>query len=562
MVTRLQISGITKLRMTSVGPLKRRSAQQWVCSMAEGKYMTFEKARGRYVFQIRVPLDLKMAFHGKTTIRVSLGKVADAEAIERAAALATSWQAKFAKTRAKLRVPRTAVGAEVTCELDSDVAQRAVATHRALRVTPLQGELARLRCNDDAVWCEALRVAQADLDAARRRLARGQHDDAVTALGELESAYALKFRHTEVSLVDFAERWNVDAAILAEEWLTVLQGRQSLDRLAVPSEAKLPLTRFFGTCAQTLAMGWRDRLASVGRTTRLKTFEKYQRIADDLHTVVGERPVEVLRAGDVAELTVVWRSRDNCTTTIIDKLRILASLLRPVSEAAADVCRHAVPRTHLGRVRRRPFSTEQLATLRSIYAWSDTTCSDDLHLVDLMTLTGARLGELLQLHTEQLTRIDDGWVVTFRERGQARLKTSTSERDLPISTHSMADLDGWLTARKAAGGQLFAGSAPDRYGHYGAAESKRLNRTLREHFTDRRLVLQSIRNTVGQTLRRANVDPRIRRRYLGHADIDVHDKHYDPAELLGATDLMAATPILGDLAARIRRTSPLPGAQS
>ncbi|MCC4118557.1 tyrosine-type recombinase/integrase [Aromatoleum toluclasticum] len=542
--------------MNSVAPLARGTAQIGVRHMAGGKYLTFEKTRGRYVFQIRVPLDVRTAFDGRTTIRQSLGHVTEAEAIARAAALAGGWQAKFAKARGKLRPVRTVAGTEVRLEFDDDVAQRAVATHRAFRLEDLQGELARLRGVDDAAWSEAMCVAQADLDAAQRRLARGQHDDAMAALEELGSAYELAIRHTEDSLADFTERWNADAATLAEEWLTVLQGRQSLDRLAVPPEAKLPLTRFFGTSAHTLATGWRDHLAGVGKTVRLKTFEKYQRIADDLHTVVGERPVEVLRAGDVAELMAVWRTRDNCTTTITDKLRILAGLTRLVSEAAADVCRQAIPRTHLGRARRRPFSAEQLATLRAIYASSETACSDDLHLVDLMTLTGARLGELLQLHTEQLTHTDDGWVVTLCERGEARLKTSTSERDLPISTRSMADLDGWLTARKAAGEQLFASSAPDRYGHYGAAESKRLNRTLRKHFTDRRLVLQSIRNTVGQTLRRANVDPRIRRRFLGHADIDVHDKHYDPAELLGATDLMAATPILGDLAARIRGASP------
>jgi hypothetical protein len=106
------------------------------------------------------------------------------------------------------------------------------------------------------------------------------------------------------------------------------------------------------------------------------------------------------------------------------------------------------------------------------------------------------------------------------------------------------ELERWLVARTVAGGRLFALSRPDKFGCYGASESKRLNRCLRRIVSDRRLVLQSTRNSAGQTLRREGVDPRVRRRYLGHSDVDLHEKHYDPAELLGPDDLQPVAPVL------------------
>lgn len=89
---------------------------------------------------------------------------------------------------------------------------------------------------------------------------------------------------------------------------------------------------------------------------------------------------------------------------------------------------------------------------------------------------------------------------------------------------------------------MFENASCNRHGIRSAAASQRLNRVLRKLIPgERRLVLQSMRNTIGQVLRRAHVDPRVRKRFLGHADTDIHDRHYDPAELLDDTDLLPAT---------------------
>lgn len=523
--------------------------------MTGTKYLTHEKKRARFVFQIRVPQDVKPAFDGRSTIRQSLGNISQAEAESRAAALAKHWRAKFDKARQKPALCSAEADAEVTLTLDDDVSARAVAAWQALQVTLLHATLTQLRSAPEATWNQAAELSEDQVTLARRRLARGHIDDAISALQVLESTYRLQFTRTAFEANAFAERWNHCALVVARTWREVLRGDTSLDILAVSPDAVLPLTRFFGTRADALPLKWRERLESIGKTALQKTFEKYAGITETLGEVLAERPVELLRPCDVSDVITRWRERGNKPATIASKLSMLASLLRPLSPAATAICQAAIPHTHLGKAGRRPFSDEQLATLHGICTSGDYSHSDDKHLVELMMLTGARLGELLQLHTEQVSQDRLGWTIAFVERDKARLKTAASDRDLPIDASATPELHAWLRARKADGGRLFPDSPPDKYGHYGNAESKRLNRALRKHFADRRLVLQSIRNTVGQALRRAEVDPRVRRRFLGHADIDIHDKHYDSAELLGAADLIGAAPVLADLAARVRRLS-------
>ncbi|MBD5802356.1 Tyrosine recombinase XerC [Azoarcus sp. Aa7] len=523
--------------------------------MAGTKYLTYEKKRARFVFQIRVPQDVKPAFDGRTTIRQSLGNISQAEAESRAAALAKHWRAKFDKARRHPAVCFATDAPIVELALDEDVSARAVAAWQGLQLALLHETLTRLRAAPESDWSEATGLADEGFAVARRRLARGHADDALSALETLESRSCVRFKRMTFETNAFAERWNHSALVVAKTWRDVLRGDTSLDVLAVPPDAVLPLTRFFGTRADALPLKWRERLESIGKTALQKTFDKYAGIAETLDEVLAERPVELLRPCDVSDVITRWRERGNKPATIASKLSMLASLLRPLSPAATTICQAAIPHTHLGKARRRPFSDEQLATLHRICTSDEYLHSDDRHLVELMMLTGARLGELLQLHTEQVSQDRLGWTIAFLERDTARLKTAASDRDLPIDASATPELHAWFRARKAAGGRLFPDSPPDKYGHYGNAESKRLNRALRKHFADRRLVLQSIRNTVGQALRRADVDPRVRRRFLGHADIDIHDKHYDPAELLGAADLIGAAPVLADLAARVRRLS-------
>lgn len=138
-----------------------------------------------------------------------------------------------------------------------------------------------------------------------------------------------------------------------------------------------------------------------------------------------------------------------------------------------------------------------------------------------------------------------GWTVRFADHrltghGDAELKNSASTLRLPLSRGVIRSLDRWLDDRVAASGYLFPNGSRNHFGIRSAAASQRLNRLLRRLFPDdKRLVLQSTRNTVGRVMRPSNTDPRVRHRLLGHADTGIHENHYDPAELLDDENLMS-----------------------
>lgn len=525
--------------------------------MRQARHITFEKERSRYIFQMRIPTAIRGKFGGRTTVRVALGNISEADALQQGAALTNKWQAKFGRAQA---IPQSANGQDVvTLELDTDTVARAVTTWRAWQVSILESRLVELRQLNDDGWDAEILLARRSLDIAKRASRRGSTEAAEAALDALGRHFAVRFKAEADEMTEWIEACNTESLRFAKDRIAVLEGDVSLGAFKAAPALMLPLVRFFGTRARELEDMRVTRLSSIGKPVRPKTHAKFERIAVQLGEVLGERPVECLRPQDVAQLLEIWQKHGNATTTIIDKLSILTGLLQPVSTAAAEVCIAARPATDISRARRYPLSAEQLADFRQ-YVEVQGRHPDDARLLDVMLLTGARLGEVLQLNTSDIHPADSGYIVSLR--ASLTLKTPSAVRDLPILVQGMPELETWLKVRLAQGGALFPDARADVYGHYGSAESKRLNRMLRKGVTtDRQIVLQSTRNTVGRALRRGGVDSRVRRRYLGHTDVDIHDKHYDPAELLGAEDLLVAAPVLNALAVATRPVLNRPGAE-
>lgn len=522
------------------------------------KYLTYEKSRGRYVFQIRVPLDVAAAFGNKTMIRTALGRIDETEAVQRAAELAARWLRKFDVARRR-RAPMRCGSKQtrISLALDDDLMARAVATRRLVTFSRLQKTLAELREKDDEAWDRALDAAALWVKTARRNLSRAIRGEAGRALEEIADAFAVDLKQS-CDVEAFADLINEDSVVMAEAWLATLNGEESLERLRPKPSELLPLVRFFGTAATVLVDAWKARLGLVGKEARPKTVAKYSSIAAEFADVMGETPVEMLNAVHVRALTDVLRARENRAGTIVDKLTTLISLLKPISPDAAACCRAMLPRTSLGRAKRLPLTVEQLCRVRELVAADvGRDDADDLMLLDLMTLTGARLGELMQLRASDVSKHDDMWHINIG--GDAMLKTDNAYRTLPVSTCHNPELERWLI-RRALGGvgesPLFVDARPDAFGHLGAAESKRLNRIIRTLYVDRRIVLESVRNTVARTMRAEGVDPRVRRAMLGHADLDIHETHYDPEGLMTVEDFMPVVPVLEALAARVRGARP------
>ena len=522
------------------------------------RHLTFERSRERYVFQIRVPKDVASSFSGRTHVRVALGRVDESQAAKKAATLASEWAEKFEKARrrrAPSRITRKSPTSTVLI-LNDELMGRAVLTRRLVVLTRLYDTLAKIRGADDHAWDSAIAEAEAALTVARRKLTRGTTDEVWQVREDIKAAFSIELDLSDIDLNGFSDLVNADAVALAKGWLETLRGDATLDQLHPEITALLPMTRFFGTPAESLLNAWHGRLELVGKSARPKTVAKYQAIVDDLQAILGETPIEAIQPEHVRELSEVWRARGNGASTIVDKWTIVISLLRPVAPAAAELCRSMMPRTNLDRTRRLPFTAEQLGKVRAAVVAAEST-TDDLMLCDLATLTGARLGELLQLRICDVTREKDRWAIEIGGYVDAILKTVTSRRQVPVSTRLNPELEAWLETRTAAAKcdeLLFADAKADKFGHFGAAESKRLNRIIRTLHMDKRIVFESIRNTVARTLRADGVDPRVRRGLLGHADLDIHEKHYDPGVLLTIDDLMPALPSLDRLTANVLST--------
>jgi|GEM_PF-2144473 len=529
--------------------------------MSRTKHLTYEKSRERFVFQIRVPLDVAQAFGGRTHIKVALGRIDEATAIAKAQQLCEHWLKKFETARRRRNRPVQASSGcpKVSLTLDESLFQRAVATRRLITLGTLQQQLAALRKADEGAWQAALVAAEGGLKDARRSQARGASDEARRALEDIAQHFGVVLKDTGCDFEAFADLVNADTVAVASAWLTTLSGEGNLDGLRPKSTELLPLTRFYGTPAAALVSTWQDRLKRVGKETRPKTVAKYTSIINDLAAVLGETPVDALSECQVAALMTLWQERGNASSTIVAKLTTVITLVAPVSADAAGRCRVMLPRTRIDRAKRLPLTAAQLQKVREAVVADEVTTDDDTMLVDLMMLTGARLGEMMQLRVGDVTQHDGLWHLKIGGHADAVLKTVTSYRTVPVSTTQTPELERWLSLRThtaAPSEFLFRDAQADGFGCFGGPESKRLNRVIRSLHDDRRIVLESIRNTVARTLRAEGVDPRIRRAMLGHADLDIHERHYDPEALMTVEDFLEVVPVLEGLTARARGKCP------
>lgn len=517
------------------------------------KYCTWDGKRDRWVFQLRVPGNLREHFRGVAVIREHIGRVDGAVAAAHAQRRAGELRAQFDRLREAIRGS------------SSDMLIRPPLTRFTLGKALLPPFLATWRSRECDIFKEALRqlrgaeaYAWEDLQqqlaeqhlAAVSAFRRGDDGPLKAAVEALEQGLHVRLELDPVDRDQVIDEFNSAHAGLIAQFQRVTAGDGSLDAIRPARESQLPLSVLWGESAPQVLAAWREKRTAAGARIPTKTADKYSAIVEDLATVLGRRPVQALADADVTALKTTWRQRGNHPDTIKGKADILKSLLRPYLELnRLDALFPQTCRARKGKAKRLPFSPSQFMRYRAALEQATGISADDIHLVALMLLTGAHLEEVFQLQSADLERTSHGWIVRIAEgldtgNGDAKLKTTDCARRLPVCVPDeiFPGLSEWLSTQVDAGGFLFENASCNRHGIRSAAASQRLNRVLRKLIPgERRLVLQSMRNTIGQVLRRAHVDPRVRKRFLGHADTDIHDRHYDPAELLDDTDLLPAT---------------------
>ncbi|WP_146531811.1 tyrosine-type recombinase/integrase [Vibrio cyclitrophicus] len=130
--------------------------------------------------------------------------------------------------------------------------------------------------------------------------------------------------------------------------------------------------------------------------------------------------------------------------------------------------------------------------------------------------TGARLNELCQLYTDDITKIDGIWCIKIRaERPDQRLKNLNSERVIPI--HNQLLRLGFLDFVKAQTHDRLFSELPLKRDGYGTVVSKWFGRFKSDLGFKRGHDFHSFRHTVATYLKNSDVNVEVAAEIFGHS---------------------------------------------
>ncbi len=515
------------------------------------KFLTYETQRDRFVFQLRIPTDLRKHFAGRTTIRKSLGSIPQEAAEVRVQELASQHLAEFGRLRNANPPSSQPLPNATPLKCTERTGVQLAYTWQRHAAAALKNELARLQDATTTEWDMVIVNTQAELAEIREHLRRSNTRSFSDELASLEQAHGFVLEVGQTDIAVLSRQFHATRVEYLAKALQVLSGTLDVEAVTPTGNALLPLVQLWGTRALELPERWADGKRSIGLSPNLKTHDKYRLIARDCDAVLGGRPVESLDDDDLAALKEYWRSRGNGGSTIVGKLDQLLQLVQQLGQDShiEKVFDNARPVRGKLKTKRLPFTQEQVSEWGGALEGDDTLSNDDRILAYLLLLTGARLEELCQLTVDDISISEHCWQIRIADGTQigtdATIKNSVSARRLPVPRGLLPQVDNWLDRRIHSTGQLFPDLTPNKYGELSNAVGKRLNRRLRSLLgPDRRLVLLSSRPTVNRVMRRAGIDPRVRYRQLGHADVGIHDKHYDAAEHFDDADLLPAATVI------------------
>ena len=517
-------------------------------------YCTFDTARQRHIFQMRVPTDLR-SHYPRAMLKHHLGRQVEGLIAHEAERLAMHYREEFARLRRRHQALPSVTGGVAVAKLamDDELAQRFAHTWQLDAARALADTTDRLKGAADTDWEAATEVLAVQLREARQALRQHIDGDFCKTLAAIESRFALRLVMTAPQRDAAIDHFNAQRVSFLKRAAAVLDGESACQTLFPALESLLPLAELWGHPVAALVPSWMARLQRGNRPANPKTRDKFALCADTLAGVLDRRCVESVSRQDMRNVIAAWQQDGNGFKTLETKLGIVVTLLRPyrTPEQLADITRELLPaKPTVNEAYRLPFRTEQLQTLLRVLQGSANHPAD-VWLFVLLLMTGARLEEVCQLEARDCGWSDYYAFVTIADQrqvgnGEVQIKNAASARILPLQLSAVPGMAEWFSARLAAGGRLFPEMQANAYGDFGGAASKRINRLINTHLSrDRRLVLQSTRQTVAVTLRRLGVDARVRRRFLGHEDEGLHEQVYDPGERLEFADLLPAADAIG-----------------
>ncbi len=477
------------------------------------------KRKGSNVWQwgIKAPSDLRHLYPSQWAHRTSLGTTDVREAAAKAARLDAEWLERFAAQRRGLRPARvTHVTPALTRAIADMVKCYVLQADQNMRSFP--GGPAALIAREerhkgrDMSLDEAILIAQEKpsglTDAALAAIARfnKQHAEKVGRdLAGMRLHSVEPLARTAAQELGLAVDWESDSgrATLVEclkTYRAAVQDAQRRDAgeivdtpkpptlpLDAPEQAHASPAKSNGHTIWDAFNAWRDD--KPGRPE--KTVKTYRAAAAKFDAIFPGRTLESLTPTDgralVTALLKEAQEKGGSATNTAANVRSRIKTMLAIAEHDGWITKNPLSGRTIDRVQtgREPFTTPDLVKLfddplfRSYSLPADRKAGmDAAYWLPLLGLfTGARITELAQLHTDDLSESEaEGLVLSIRadsDKGQS-VKTAQSVRRLPVHSEliRLGFRDYWQAIASHGPGPLFPAIIPDGPNNAGGNPSK------------------------------------------------------------------------------------------
>lgn len=174
-----------------------------------------------------------------------------------------------------------------------------------------------------------------------------------------------------------------------------------------------------------------------------RTLNYYESTIDNMLIEIN-KSVKVIDTNDLREYLTKYQNKNNCSKVTIDNVRRILSSFFSWLEDEDYIIKSPIRRIHkikTSKVVRETYTDETIEKLRD-------SCEEirDLAIIDFLTSTGVRVGELVKLNIED---------INFEERSCIVFGKGSREREVYFDARTKLHLEKYLSLRKDDNPALF-----------------------------------------------------------------------------------------------------------
>jgi integrase len=422
--------------------------------------------RGTNVYQwrIKVPVDLRHAYKSQWAHRCSLGTADLRKANEKAAKLYAEWLARFEAQRRSSNPNKVdQLTPDLARALAASLKHDCLAVDEELRTNPMKwsiggGLSARLRGMPEVLADSLHEVNTERFEALSTAVARGQIGEALGGMQQAGAKLGISFDSETPGFADALQ----ECLVALKEAYSLRLRRDKGEVIATPS----PVSPSPSVAPQEHVVLLRDvfdswKAAKVRGTDAVKACERALKLFEQ-HT--GNPPIQKLTRKQGSEFRSWLLTLGTSSKTAHDRLTYVKSLLGFAWQDLELLQRNpwrGLDIEYTTEARREPWTSDQIEAFFQLPLFTEyalpskwNAAADAAYWIPLLGLyTGARIGELCQLRTEDVV-VDSGVAaIKITDAGEgARVKTEASVRSVPVHTEliRLGFLD-YVDRTKAAG---------------------------------------------------------------------------------------------------------------